>query len=199
VKRDPMIFSVAGLLFGFVLGYMVANAGRGAPAPRVANAAAAEAPAPPGAPAAPPAAGPGPLDPSEVRALAALAQREEKNLTVRVELGNLLMDHGQDGEAVRWYREALAIDPSQIDVRVDLGACLVRLGKHEEALAEFDQAIQQNPAHKKAAYNKGVALMESGKPKEAVAVWDDLLKRFPDDPQLRPLKEQVERLRQGRS
>jgi cytochrome c-type biogenesis protein CcmH/NrfG len=37
--------------------------------------------------------------------------------------------------------------------------------------------------------------MESGKPREAVAVWEDLLKRFPNDPQLAGLRNQIEQVR----
>jgi len=40
--------------------------------------------------------------------------------------------------------------------------------------------------------------MQSGRPKDAVAIWDDLLKRYPGDPQLQGLKDQVERIRAGK-
>jgi len=198
-----MIYAVAGVVFGFVLGYMAANFGENAPA----------RPAPPpgamagdaggasdriapasdhGRPASPP-------DPDEVRALESLAAREKKNVQARVELGNLLMDHSQYEDAARWYREALALAPDNNDVRVDLGACLVSAGKPGEALAEFDRALASDPGHKKALYNKGIALMQSGKPKDAVAIWEGLVKRYPDDPQLRGLREQIEQVRATRS
>jgi len=108
------------------------------------------------------------------------------------------MDHGRYEDAARWYREALAIAPDNNDVRVDLGACLVSAGKAGEALAEFDRALARDPGHKKALFNKGIALMQTGKPKEAVAVWEGLLKRYPDDPQLRGLREQIDQVRASR-
>jgi hypothetical protein len=40
--------------------------------------------------------------------------------------------------------------------------------------------------------------MQAGRAKEAVAVWDALLKRYPGDPQLQGLQDQVERIRAGR-
>lgn len=201
MKREPMVFGVAGVVFGFVLGYMAAGWDQ-APAearPVVAGAAPsgplgggsgshATAPAP-GASAAPA------IDPNEVRALESLAARDKANAQVRIELGNLYMDHSRYDEAVRWYREALQVNPSQPDVIVDLGACLVNSGKANEGLAEFERALKLSPDHKKALFNKGIAFMESGRPKEAVAVWEDLLKRFPDDPQLQQLRPQIERLR----
>src|SRR5438128_989430 len=203
MNKDPKIQAVAGIGFGFVLGYMAASFGEhaeprmpppgaGVPAAEAESAPAASRPRS-GSPAAP--------DPNEVRALESLAEREKGNLQARIELGNLLMDHGQYDDAARWYREALALAPDNNDVRVDLGACLVSAGKADEALAELDRALARDPGHKKALFNKGIALMQTGKPKEAVAVWEGLLKRYPDDPQLRGLREQIDQVRatRGRS
>lgn len=204
MKREPMVFAVAGMIFGFVLGYMAAGFGDAPssdarPRPvadasaRPASAGAAEAPAPghdhPV----------GPADPDEVRTLENLATRDKQNAQARIELGNLFMDHAQYEDAAKWYREALALKPADNDVRVDLGASLLNLGRGPDALAEFDQALKNDPGHKKALFNKGLALMQSGRPKEAVAIWDDLLKRYPGDPQLQGLKDQVERIRAGRN
>jgi cytochrome c-type biogenesis protein CcmH/NrfG len=191
------------MVFGFVLGYMAANWDASPPEPRLV----AAAPAGPegfGGPSAAGAVRPGlgasaapALDPNEVKALESLAARDKGNAQVRVELGNLYMDHQRYDEGARWYREALAVNPSQPDVIVDLGACLVNGGKAAEGLAEFEKALAQAPNHKKALFNKGIALMESGRPKDAIVVWEDLLKRFPDDPLLQGLRAQIERARSG--
>jgi tetratricopeptide (TPR) repeat protein len=203
MKREPMVFAVAGMIFGFVLGYMAAGLGDrpgAAVGPRLGDA------RPPGlASGAPPAAAApgatdrpaGPADPDEVRTLESLAAKDKTNVQARVELGNLYMDHAQYEEAARWYREALALKPDDNDVRVDLGASLVNLGRAADAIAEFDRALQKDPGHKKALFNKGLALMQSGRQKEAVAVWDGLLKRYPGDPQLQGLQEQIDRIRGG--
>jgi len=212
MKREPMVFAVAGMIFGFVLGYMAAGFGDAPssdPRPRpVAEASSRTAPN-----LAAPAAGGagsggaatdghdhpvGPADPDEVRTLENLAARDKQNVQVRIELGNLYMDHAQYEEATRWYGEALALKPADNDVRVDMGASLLNLGRGPEALAAFDQALKNDPGHKKALFNKGLALMQSGRPQDAVTVWDDLLKRYPGDPQLQGLKDQVERIRAGK-
>ena len=204
MKREPMVFAVAGMIFGFVLGYMAAGLGdrpAATASPRVSEGAArARGMAGTAASAAAPASSDrsGPADPDEVRTLENLAGKDKTNVQARVELGNLLMDHAQYEDAARWYREALALKPADNDVRVDLGACLLNLGRAPDALAEFDQALQKDPGHKKALFNKGLALMQAGRAKEAVAVWDGLLKRYPGDPQLQGLQEQVERIRAGR-
>jgi predicted Zn-dependent protease len=205
MKREPMVFAVAGMVFGFVLGYMAANWD----GPSTEARPAAAAPAEPGGSFGPAAATPGParqgpgpsapsaIDPNEVKALESLAARDKVNPQVRTELGNLYMDHQRYDEAARWYREALVVNPSQPDVIVDLGACLVNGGKAKEGLAELEKALVLAPNHKKALFNRGIALLESGRSKEAVAVWEDLLKHFPDDPQLQGLRAQIDRVRSG--
>jgi predicted Zn-dependent protease len=195
LQREPMVWAVAGMIFGFVLGYMVANAGSPAPVPRpVQVATPADAPENRTAAQSPV---PEPLDPNELRALESLAARDKSNLQVRLELGNLLMDHARYEEAARWLREAVALKPDSPDALVDLGACLLNLGRPADALAEVDKALKVDPGHKKALFNKGLALMEGGRPRDAVAVWEDLLKRYPGDPQLAGLREQIDRVRAG--
>jgi predicted Zn-dependent protease len=196
-----MIFAVAGVVFGFVLGYMVANASGGGTT-RVAavpatSSASSSAPASAASSAAAAPARDAQLDPAEVRTLTSLAEREKQNVNVRVELGQLFLEHEQPADAVRWFREALAVEPGQNDVRADLGAALIRTGQIPEALTELETVLKKDPAHKSALFNKGFALMQSGQTKLAVSVWEDLLKRYPNDPQLKGLREQMQRARQG--
>jgi tetratricopeptide (TPR) repeat protein len=199
MQREPLVYAAAGMILGFVLGYMVANAdGPGAVRPVPAPVASAPAFTPPTtADDGPhPAASHAPVDPNEAQALQSLAAHDKTNASVRIELGNLYMDHGQWADAARWYGEAVALRPDP-DTIVDLGACLVNSGKATDGLEQFERALKLAPGHKKASFNKGVALMELGRPKEAVAVWDDLLKRFPDDPQLLTLRRQIDQVRAG--
>jgi cytochrome c-type biogenesis protein CcmH/NrfG len=202
MKREPAVFAVLGIVFGFVLGYMVASwdatravpvaaAGSGPSAP------VAGLPAPPGgaAPRGSAPESPAPIDPNERKALESLAARDPQSVSARVQLGNLFMDHARFDEAARWYREALQLSPDQPDVIVDLGACLVNGGKAAEGLLEFEKALKKDPTHKKALFNKGIALMATGQTREAVAVWEGLLKRYPDDPQLQDLRQQIDRIR----
>ena len=47
-------------------------------------------------------------------------------------------------------------------------------------------------------FNKGLALVQTGRSDEAVTVWEGLLKRYPGDPELQGLCDQVGRLRRGK-
>jgi cytochrome c-type biogenesis protein CcmH/NrfG len=198
MKREPVVFAVAGMVFGFVLGYMVASWDSGPRASSAGTLPSARAVAP-GAASGPEGGGESALDANEVQALEAHAARDPSNVTVRKELGELYMDHSRYDEAARWYREAVALAPGQTDVLVDLGAALVNAGRPAEGLAEFEKALKLDPGHKKALFNKGVALLQTGRRSEAVAVWEGLLKKFPDDPQLQVLRDQIERVRAGKA
>jgi cytochrome c-type biogenesis protein CcmH/NrfG len=189
MRRDTVVFTLAGIVFGLVVGYMGARWGDG---PRTTASGAAPAAATSNAPAP---RGPAALDPNEARALEALAERDPDDTAVRVELGNLYMDHERWDEAVRWYREALGLRPDLNDVRTDLGACLVHSGRPAEGLAEFEAVLDQDASHRNALYNKGIALTQLGRTQEAIATWEEVLRLYPTDPQLRGLQGQIDALR----
>jgi cytochrome c-type biogenesis protein CcmH/NrfG len=190
MRRETLAFTLAGTVFGFVVGYMAASWD-------VVPQPVAVSPTP--VPAATPAPTVDPLDPDEVKALQTLAERQPTDVGVRVELGNLYMDNRRWDDAIRWYREALALSPALSDVATDLGASLVNSGRASEGLAEFEKVLQRDPDHRNALYNKGIALMQLGRTAEAAAAWEDLLKRHPDDPQVQSLRARIAQLRAGSS
>jgi len=188
MRRDTLVFTIAGTVLGLVVGYMAASWD-------VVPRPAAVATAPQAPPAAPAGAAPPRLNPDEAKAMESLAARQPGDVSVRVELGNLYMEAERWSEAIRWYREALALNPSLADVTTDLGACLVSAGQPAEALAEFDKALRADPAHRNALYNRGIALLQMGRASDAVAAWEELLRRHPDDPQLQGLQGRIEQIR----
>jgi cytochrome c-type biogenesis protein CcmH len=134
-------------------------------------------------------------NPDEVAALESLAARQPGDASVRVELGNLHMDAERWDEAIRWYREALAVNPALVETATDLGACLVSSGRPAEGLVEFERVLAVDAGHRNALYNKGIALLQMGRGAEAAAVWEELLKRHPADPQLQGLRGRIEQIR----
>jgi cytochrome c-type biogenesis protein CcmH/NrfG len=182
MRRETLVFTIAGTLFGLVVGYMAAS-WDAVPRPAAPSAVPAKAPAA------------ARLNPDEVKALESLAARQPGDASVRTELGNLYMDAERWNEAIRWYREALALDPARLDAALDFGTCLVNSGRPAEALAEFDRVLKADPGHRNALYNRGIALLHLGRPAEAVAAWEDLLKRYPDDPQVQGLRGRIEQVR----
>jgi tetratricopeptide (TPR) repeat protein len=189
MRRDTLVFALAGIVFGFVVGYMAASwdvvprpAPLGGRAPAVPTPA-ASAPATKS------------LNPDEAAALVSLAARQPGDASVRVELGNLYMDAERWDEAIRWYGEALAVNPALVETATDLGACLVSAGRPAEGLAQFERVLAGDPGHRNALYNKGIALLQMGRAGEAAAVWEELLKRHPGDPQIQGLRGRIEQIR----
>lgn len=180
------MFTAAGVVFGLVVGYMAAS-WNVVPRPAVASAPEAAGPTRPAH-----ASGP---NPDEVAAMESLAARQPGDVAVRVELGNLYMDAERWDEAIRWYREALVLDPALPGVATDLGACLVSAGRPQEALPEFERVLQAEPGHRNALYNKGIALLQLGRAAEAATAWEELLERHPADPQIQGLRGRIQQIR----
>jgi len=105
------------------------------------------------------------------------------------------MDAERWDEAIRWYREALALNPALPDTLTDLGACLVSAGRPAEGLPEFEKVLRADPGHRNALYNKGIALLQMGRAPDAAAAWEELLRRHPDDPQIQGLRGRIAQIR----
>ena len=187
MRRDTLVFTLAGILFGFAAGYMGAEWGL---VPRPAGVVADE----PEREAPPAAAAP---DPNEVSALESLARRDPKDAGVRVELANLYRDHGRWDDAIRWYEEALASSPDLQDARNDLGFCLINAGRPADALPEFEKVLASDGKDRNALYNKGFALSLLGRTRAAVAAWEEVLRLHPGDPQLQGLRARIDGLRES--
>ena len=189
MRRDTLVFAVAGIVFGLVVGYMAASWDVVPRPGAIGGQAATAAATAPFAPATKI------LNPDEVAALESLAARQPGDASVRVELGNLFMDAERWDEAIRWYREALAVNPALVETRTDIGACLVSSGRPAEGLVEFEGVLAGDPGHRNALYNKGIALLQMGRAGEAATVWEELLKRHPGDPQIQGLRGRIEQIR----
>ncbi len=71
--------------------------------------------------------------------------------------GDQLYQRGNIKEAVREFKTALMLDPSNVNVHNSLGVCYGVLGSFEEAIEEFETAIQLDPKEIMALYNSGLA------------------------------------------
>lgn len=192
MRRDTLAFTLAGIVFGFVAGYMTAG-WESSPRP-VALGATTPASGSPAAPGASAPARPS-FDANEAKALETLAAKQPGDAATRVELGNMYMDAQRWDEAIRWYGEALRIAPGNPEVATDMGACYVSSGRPAEGLALFEGVLKLNPDHRNARFNLGVALQQLGRAREAAEAWEDLLRRHPDDAQLQRLRGRIDEIR----
>jgi tetratricopeptide (TPR) repeat protein len=185
---------VIAFLVGFITGATVAilKGKKGAARPVAVQ----QPPATPGtAPVAPP---PGP-PPEEVnariQALKGIVQKDPKNLSALVELGNLYFDSDQPREAVEAYSKYLAVKPDNADVRTDMGIMYRKLGDSDRALQEFRKAAQNDSKHVNSRYNIGVVLLHDKQDiKGAIKAWEDYLRVDSNSERAVRVKAQMERM-----
>jgi tetratricopeptide (TPR) repeat protein len=83
------------------------------------------------------------------------------------------------GEAVGFFRVALALRPGHFLLHFWLGRALDRHGRPAEAEAEYRTALHLNPDHAGSHNNLGVALFHQGRPAEAEAEYSAALRLDP--------------------
>jgi cytochrome c-type biogenesis protein CcmH/NrfG len=168
MSKEAIIFGIAGMFFGLLGGWIIgsqagapAGGGLGPPA------AVQTAPSPQRPPEAPP------LDEARVAALRTAAEQDASDSASRVELANLYLDAERFDDAVRWYQDALKIDPKNADASTDLGIAYYYTNQPDRALAQFEQSLQVDPRHAKTLLNMGIVRAFAKEDVEgAIAAWE---------------------------
>jgi tetratricopeptide (TPR) repeat protein len=154
MRADSIVFAIAGMCFGIILGWVIGvqQAGGRAPAAPAATAAA------PAQGAAAGQAQPPPLDEARVQSLMTVIKSDPKNAGAAVQLANTYFDAERYPDAIKWYEESLKIDPSNPDASTDLGVSFYYTGQTDRALQQFTQSLKLNPKHTKTLLNQGIVL-----------------------------------------
>jgi tetratricopeptide (TPR) repeat protein len=193
MKSDAIAFGIAGVLFGLIAGWMIGSQ-QAALRPSASPAPAAQADAPAGS-----ATGAttraAVLDQTQVNALRSVAEREPSNAKPRVELANLYFDAEKYDEAVKWYDEALKLNPNDPNVSTDLGVCYYYTNQPDKALAQFDKSLKLDPKHTKTLLNVGI-VKAFGKQDLAGATeaWQQVLQIAPNSPEGQAAKRALDSL-----
>ena len=210
MNKDNLLFTIVGILIGFVSGYLLFEAmatrqparlvaGQVPPGAEAGAMGQQQQGAAPGGPAAP-AGGPG--------GGPAMAQIEE--------LKNRVAQNPNDAEAVlqlagmnfqiqNWPRAAelfeqyLKLRPGDPNAMTDLGTSYLQAGQVEKSLTVFQQVRQQNPGYWQSYFNEIIALATLGRMDEATQVMGELQKLQPDNPDVQRLAAELERSRTGRT
>lgn len=151
MKAESIVFAVAGMCFGVILGWVIAVQ-QGASRPAVAPAATAAA----GAPGAGNAQPPPVLDETKVQALTAAFDKDPKNAETAVQLGNTYFDAERYQDSIKWYSAALSLNPNNADASTDLGVSYYYTGQTDRALQQFDVSLKIDPRHTKTLLNQGI-------------------------------------------
>mgnify|MGYP000467283853 CR=1 FL=1 len=188
MRADAIVFGIAGSLFGLIIGWVLGTQNATGTA-RVA------APVAQSAPAAAAPAGPQPavLDPAQVQALQAVAEKDPKNIESRVQLGNMFFDAEQYPQSIAWYEQAIALNPSDTNVSTDLGVAYYYTNQPDRALAQFDKSLANDPKHIKTLLNVGI-VRAFGKNDLAGAAkaWEEVVAISPDSPEGQAAKKGLE-------
>ena len=115
-----------------------------------------------------------------VRFLRRLQQEYPADFWVNFTLGNALATT-DPGEAVGYYRAALAIRPTAFAVHSNLGIVLKNMGRINESIALFRRAVQIDPNNVPARDSLGIVLTIVGRPDEAIDHFRQALKFEPKD------------------
>jgi tetratricopeptide (TPR) repeat protein len=184
MRADSILFAVAGMFFGLILGWIIGSQQRGIAPP--ASPAAAESSPQAGA-AAPQTAQqeqPAVLDEGRVQALKTIVTNDPKNVEARVQLANTYFDGERYQDAITWYQEALRLDPRNVNASTDLGVSYYYLNQPDRALKQFELSLAIDPRHTKTLLNQGI-VRAFGKQDltGATASWQKVVELAPESPE----------------
>lgn len=108
------------------------------------------------------------------RALDHALSIEPNNLRALTNKGALLHFRGHSLEAIQVYREALSVEPTDIEIRCNLAKALAESGDAEQGLIECETAIDESDEHPLAVSVKATILADTGQHKEASELFESL-------------------------
>ena len=124
----------------------------------------------------------GNLDAAEMVFSKAL-QQGVKHPLVFHNLGVIAQMRGQNEEAARRFRQALALQPNYGPGRLLLGSSLLTLGKNAEAVRELKEAAALMPEQPQAHLQLAKAYEATGSWTRAVQEWQKLVELAPQEPE----------------
>ncbi len=196
MRKDNTIFFVSGLAFGVFVGYFLFQSVAQSPgSPTAARPGGSTSPGAPGAAMNTPV-----LDAKEIAALERTAADNPNDAEVRSRLGILYMEAGRYGDAVRWFREALARQKDDLDVRSHLATSLAGQGQIDAAVSEYEAALAIDPSHPQSLLGLGrVLLLGKNDIRGGLEVWGRLVETAPDSPEAQSIREELEALKAAHS
>ena len=174
MKAESIVFAVAGMCFGVILGWVIGTQQAGArPAAPVATT------QPPQQQQQAPA-----LDEGRVQALRTIIESDPKNASAHTQLANVYFDAERWNDAIEWYEKSLKIDPNDPDVSTDLGVSYYYTNRPDQALAQFEHSLRIDPKHTKTMLNKGIVLAFGKEDLGAAAEeWKKVVELAPESPE----------------
>jgi len=183
MKLDSVVYTVAGMAFGVILGWVIGSQQLGRTGTPVAPVAAQNAAPAPGGGTAGGRTAPT-LDQARVDQLSATIRDNPKDVSSVVQLANVYFDAERWPDAISWYERALTLNPNDADVSTDLGVSYYYTNRTDEALKKFEESLKINPKHTKTLLNKGIVLAFGKEDLAGAAVeWKKVVDLAPGSPE----------------
>ncbi|MCA1557672.1 MAG: tetratricopeptide repeat protein [Acidobacteria bacterium] len=191
MSKDNILFSIIGVLLGFIIGFMFANnANQQAAKPRAASATAAQGNLPPDHPQIPsnavadqPGAQTGALP--QVQAAIEKARNEPDNFEAQKQAGEMFYRIQRWDEAVDYWLKANKLKPDDYETIVNLGNVYFEAGKYELAEQWYTSALVKKPDDVNVRTDLGTTFMARTPPD-----FDRAIKEYRRSLELNPNHEQ---------
>jgi len=191
MRRDAILFGIAGVFFGVLVGWII-----GAQQATGTSPSAATPPTPAQTAAGSAQQSPPAFDESRAAQLKSAADRNPSDADIRVQLGNLYFDAERYDEAARWYEAALQVDPKNVNASTDLGIAYYYSNRPDRALAQFDKSLELDPKHSKTLLNIGIVRAFGKQDLDgAEKAWQRVIEVAPDSPEAAVAKKGLDGLR----
>jgi tetratricopeptide (TPR) repeat protein len=181
MKAESIVYTIAGMCFGIILGWIIATQ----QTPK------APAPVPESTASSPPSSQSNAnaqqgkvLDEARVQQLTTILNSDPKNAGAAVQLGNTYFDAERYPDAIKWYEQALSVDPKNADASTDLGVSYYYTNRADEALKQFENSLRIDPKHTKTLLNQGIVLAFGKQDLNgAAAAWRKVVELAPGSPE----------------
>ncbi|MCI0411937.1 tetratricopeptide repeat protein [bacterium] len=206
MSKDNLIFALAGMVIGVILGVLIANSNGprqvvSAPGPQEMTTSSNQSTAPQEQGQLPD--GHPPIDESALKSRIAeqqeILKKDPNNQEATVSIANLNFDLKNYYEAIQWYEKALVRDPSNIDLITDLGTSHMWMGEYQKAIDLYNKSLSINPKHLQSLMNLGIARMSLGDRAGAAEMWEKVITFYPNHPEVPMLKQAITKLRTEKS
>ena len=186
MPKESVVFGIAGVFFGLLVGWMIGSQQGRPPAAATAQT----------APQAPQAQTAKPFDESRANTLKAAIEKDRNDAESRVQLGNLYFDAERFADAARQYEDALAVNPKHVNASTDLGIAYYYMNQADRALAQFDRSLAIDPAHTKTLLNIGIVRAFGKQDLDgAAAAWRRVVEIAPSSEEARMARQALQSLR----
>jgi tetratricopeptide (TPR) repeat protein len=198
MKAESIVYAIAGMCFGIILGWIIATQQQ--PARAIAPVAEVAASQPQSQGASSSGQQAKVLDEARVQQLTTILNSDPKNVGAAVQLGNTYFDAERYPEAIKWYEQALAIDPKNADASTDLGVSYYYTNRPDEALKQFENSLRIDPKHTKTLLNKGIVLAFGKQDLDgAAASWQKVVELAPNSPEAQAAQRGLEGIASSRT